>query len=58
MLAGKYENDGFAHLFDVDDAMQLLSCLVNSVAVSAVDLEDDPLSSRVMMPQQLGVFLI
>lgn len=48
LLIGKYENDGFAHFFDVDDAMQLLTSLVYSVPISAVHHKDDPLSSRVM----------
>jgi hypothetical protein len=49
LLVGEDENDGVAHLTVIDDPMQLLPRLVDSIAVGGVDDKNERLSARVVM---------
>ena len=46
----KYKYDSIPHLPVIDDPVELLSCLVYPVPVSAVNHEDEPLGPSVVMP--------
>jgi len=52
LLIGEYEYDAVPHLAIVDDSVEFLARLVDSVSIGAIHYEDQPLSPRVIMPPQ------
>lgn len=58
MFIGKYKDYCVAHLAVIDDTMKFLTSLVNAVSVGAVDDEDEPLSSCVIVPPEGTDFVL
>jgi len=52
LLVGEYEEDGVAQLILVEHALELLTGLGNTVAIVAVNNEDDALGVLEVMPPQ------
>ena len=58
MFVGKDQNDGISHLTVVDDAVELLSRLVDAVSIGAVHHKDEALRTRVVVPPQRSYLVL
>ena len=58
MFVGKDQNDGISHLTVIDDAVELLSRLVNAVSIGTVHHKDEALCTCVVVPPQRSYLVL